>query len=41
MKLRSSITLFAKATEENEVFVEVIQKYFGGEWDSRTLELAF
>jgi uncharacterized protein (DUF1810 family) len=41
MKLRSSMTLFAKATEENGVFVEVIRKYFGGELDSRTLELAF
>lgn len=39
MKLRSSMTLFAHATEENAVFVEVIGKYFGGEWDARTLEL--
>jgi uncharacterized protein (DUF1810 family) len=40
MKLRSSMTLFAKATEENAVFVEVIRKYFGGEWDERTVKLA-
>lgn len=39
MKLRSSMTLFAHATEENGEFVEVIRKYFGGEWDERTLEL--
>lgn len=39
MKLRSSMTLFAKATEDNAVFVEVIRKYFGGEWDQRTVEL--
>lgn len=39
MKLRSSMTLFANATEENGEFVEVIEKYFGGEWDERTEEL--
>jgi uncharacterized protein (DUF1810 family) len=39
MKLRSSVTLFAHATAENAVFVEVIRRYFGGEWDKRTLEL--
>lgn len=39
MKLRSSMTLFAQATKENEVFVEVIDKYFGGERDERTLKL--
>lgn len=39
MKLRSSMTLFAKATKENAVFVEVIEKYFGGEFDERTVEL--
>ena len=39
MKLRSSMTLFAHATEENGVFVEVIGKYFGGERDERTEEL--
>jgi len=39
MKLRSSMTLFAHATRENAEFVEVIRKYFGGEWDQRTVEL--
>jgi uncharacterized protein (DUF1810 family) len=40
MKLRSSVTLFARATatEENGVFVEVIRKYFGGAEDERTVE---
>jgi len=45
MKLRSSMTLFASAAaagdlrNDNLVFVEVIEKYFGGEWDGRTMEL--
>lgn len=44
MKLRSSMTLFAAAAKddllgENLVFVEVIEKYFGGDLDQRTVEL--
>jgi uncharacterized protein (DUF1810 family) len=39
MKLRSSMTLFAQATEENQEFVEVLRKYFGRQGDERTLEL--
>lgn len=39
MKLRSSMTLFAQASEEKAVFVEVIEKYFGGERDEKTVEL--
>jgi uncharacterized protein (DUF1810 family) len=39
MKLRSSMTLFAHATEQNAEFVEVIRKYFGGAEDARTAEL--
>ncbi|MFZ3217968.1 MAG: DUF1810 domain-containing protein [Candidatus Acidiferrales bacterium] len=39
MKLRSSMTLFAKAAEENAVFVAVLEKYFGGKRDARTVEL--
>lgn len=39
MKLRSSMTLFAHATKENDVFIDVIRKYFGGDFDKRTLEL--
>jgi uncharacterized protein (DUF1810 family) len=32
-KFRSSMTLFAHATSDNEVFLEAIQKYFDGEFD--------
>ena len=39
LKFRSSMTLFAKATEENQVFVEALDTYFGGKWDDRTIEL--
>ena len=39
MKLRSSMTLFARATEQNAEFVEVLRQYFGGEWDERTMRL--
>jgi uncharacterized protein (DUF1810 family) len=38
MKFRSSMTLFAHAASDNEVFVEALQKYFGGEFDRLTLE---
>jgi uncharacterized protein (DUF1810 family) len=38
MKLRSSMTLFAHATADNRVFIDVLQKYFGGEFDPLTLE---
>jgi len=39
MKLRSSMTLFASATDDDRDFVAVIDKYFGGEPDQATLEL--
>ena len=39
MKLRSSMTLFALATEDNLVFHGVLKKYFQGKMDRRTLEL--
>ena len=41
LKFHSSVTLFAKAaegSEGNEVFVEALEKYFGGEMDRGTLE---
>lgn len=38
MKFRSSMTLFAQATADNRVFLEALQKYFGGAPDPRTLE---
>jgi uncharacterized protein (DUF1810 family) len=39
LKFRSSMTLFAKATAQNQVFTEALDKYFDGEWDDRTIEL--
>ena len=39
MKLRSSMTLFAHATEDNAIFLQVLRKYFGGVEDERTVAL--
>ncbi|MEW6357208.1 MAG: DUF1810 domain-containing protein [Planctomycetota bacterium] len=39
LKLRSCMTLFAQAAEAGSVFVRVLDKYFHGEQDSRTLDL--
>jgi uncharacterized protein (DUF1810 family) len=40
MKLKSSMTLFAIATdEENNVFKKVLDKFFNSSYDRRTLEL--
>lgn len=39
MKLRSSMTLFAAASDDEPVFTGVLEKYFGGKRDERTLEL--
>lgn len=39
VKLRSSITLFAQATPDNKIFLDVLEKYFEGEFDKLTLEL--
>ena len=36
-KLRSSMTLFANATEDNGVFLAVLDKYYGGAQDPDTL----
>ena len=38
MKLRSSMTLF-DAVSPNDVFAQVLDKYFNGQRDSKTLEL--
>src|SRR5579862_5913271 len=38
LKFRSSMTLFAHATPDNQVFVDALEKYFDGEPDSLTLE---
>jgi len=37
MKFQSSMTLFAYVTQQNEVFLEALQKYFGGAFDSQTI----
>lgn len=37
MKLRSSMTLFARAAVENSDFVAVLEKFYGGEEDPATL----
>jgi uncharacterized protein (DUF1810 family) len=38
LKFRSSMTLFAHASADNDVFLEALRKYFGGEEDALTLE---
>ena len=39
LKLRSSMTLFAEAAPEIDVFQKVLDKYFDGQKDQRTLEM--
>ena len=39
MKFRSSMTLFAHATPDNEIFIKAIAKYFAGKFDPSTLDL--
>ncbi|MBD9394343.1 DUF1810 domain-containing protein [Acidovorax sp. ACV01] len=39
LKLRSSMTLFAEASAPGSVFDAVLQKYFAGEKDPRTVQL--
>jgi uncharacterized protein (DUF1810 family) len=38
LKFRSCVTLFAHATGDNQVFVDALGKYFGGEYDPLTLD---
>jgi uncharacterized protein (DUF1810 family) len=38
LKFRSSMTLFAQATPDNDLFKDALQKYFEGEFDPLTLE---
>ena len=38
-QLRSCMTLFLHATDDNEVFRAVLDKFFGGEEDDATLEI--
>jgi uncharacterized protein (DUF1810 family) len=37
LKLRSSMTLFARATDDNEDFTALLDKYYDGEHDKLTL----
>ena len=39
LKVRSSMTLFARATDDNADFLAVLDKFYGGQQDPRTLEL--
>jgi len=39
MKLKSCMTLFATVSLENSLFHRVLDKYFGGEQDSRTIDI--
>jgi len=38
LKFRSSMTLFAHAATDNQVFVDALRKYFEGEYDPLTLD---
>jgi uncharacterized protein (DUF1810 family) len=38
LKLRSCLTLFAKATPDNQVFLDALDKYYAGEMDPETLK---
>ena len=40
MKLKSSMTLFASVPDTNEVFKQVLEKFFNGKMDSKTLRIA-
>lgn len=37
-KFRSSMTLFAHATADNQIFLDALAQYFNGEFDGATLE---
>ena len=39
LKLKSSMTLFASISEEGSVFHQIIEHYFAGEFDSKTIEI--
>jgi uncharacterized protein (DUF1810 family) len=39
LKLKSSMTLFAKVSAKDSVFHQVIEHYFDGEFDSKTINL--
>jgi uncharacterized protein (DUF1810 family) len=37
LKVRSSMTLFARASEDNQDFVELLERYYAGEEDPLTV----
>ena len=37
LKFHSSVTLFARTTEDNQVFLDALKKYFSGALDPQTL----
>jgi uncharacterized protein (DUF1810 family) len=39
VKLKSSMTLFATVSDDNPVFLKVLEKYFNGQEDQKTLQL--
>lgn len=39
MKIKSCMTLFEYESEENSIFKQVLDQYFGGEKDPKTLQL--
>ena len=39
MKLKSSMTLFALADKNNEKYKKVLEKYFSGNFDKRTINI--
>ena len=39
MKLRSSMALFALVSDENSVFHKVLDKYFNGKYDYKTINI--
>jgi uncharacterized protein (DUF1810 family) len=38
IKFRSSMTLFAKAADDNQIFLDALNKYFAGEFDPLTIQ---
>jgi len=38
VKLRSCLTLFARASSENQEFLDALEKYYGGNMDPETLK---
>lgn len=39
LKLLSSMTLFAQISDRGSIFHQVIEKYYGGSYDKRTLQM--